>query len=247
LAPSGFRPPFRPSTGTLEEVFLEIDREGQGEIQAVIFDRDGVLLDFDLEAAARFFTPRVPLSLWEIWECWERWGAQNGFPRSLAEERIFFAGFWDSLCDEFALSNTTRDELHRFDYTTSFSVYPDVLPALQTARSANLRVGVLSNFTLASLEQSLQTTGLLPWVDVACAATVIGVSKPDLAAYAITAERLGVAPQHCLFFDDEPPCVAGAAASGMRAFHVDRALADHNLAAGKVADLGALSILLAES
>lgn len=218
-----------------------------GEIQGVIFDRDGVLLDFDMEAAARFFAPRVPLSLWEIWERWEAWGAQVGFPRSLTEELSFFEGFWDKLCDELALSAATRGELHRFDYTTCFSVYPDVAPALQLARAANLRVGVLSNFSLASLEQSLQTTGLLPWVDAACAATVIGVSKPDLAAYLIAAERLGIAPQHCLFFDDEPPCVAGAAASGMRAFHVDRTLPAHDLAAGKVADLGALSILIRDS
>lgn len=213
-------------------------------MQAVIFDRDGVLLDFDLEAAARFFTPRVPLSLWAISDRWEQWGAQVGFPRSLAEEKSFFEGFWDNICDEFALSTAIRSDLHRFDYTTCLWVYPDVVPALQAAHSAQLRVGVLSNFSLASLEQSLVTTGLAQWVDVACAATVIGVSKPDRAAYLITAERLGVAPEQCWFFDNEEACVEGALACGMQAFLVDRTLSTHEIAAGKVADLSALATLL---
>ena len=213
-------------------------------IQAVIFDRDGVLLDFDMEAAAHFFTPRVPLSLWEIFERWEAWGGQVGFPRSVAEESAFFTGFWGSLCDELALSAATRNDLQQFDYTTCLKVYPDVLPALQIARAANLRIGVLSNFALASLEHSLHTAGLASWIDVACAATVIGAAKPSPAAYAITAARLGIAPEQCLFFDDELPCVEGALAAGMQAYHVDRTLSAHDLAACKVADLGALTTLL---
>ena len=211
----------------------------------MIFDRDGVLLDFDLDAAALFFTPRVPLTLWEISDRWQQWGEQKGFPRTLAEESDFFQGFWDNLCDELTLSADIRRDLHQFNYTGCFSVYEDAIPALQIARAAHLRVGVLSNFALASLDESLAVTGLAPWVDVACAATVIGVSKPDVAAYVLTAERLGVAPTHCLFFDDEPSCVAGAAASGMQAYWVDRTLTKHDLAAGKVADLSALALLLA--
>ena len=214
------------------------------EIQAVILDRDGVLLDFDMEAAAHFFAPRLPLSLWEISDRWQLWGEQSGFPRTMEEERLFFEGFWDHLCDELGLSAATRNDLHAFDYATCLSVYPDVLPALQAARAANLKIGVLSNFALASLEHSLQTTGLATWVDVACAATVIGVSKPEYAAYAITAERLGVTLEQCLFFDDEPPCVVGAAASGMQAYLVDRRLTAHDMAAHKVTDLSALTALL---
>lgn len=204
-----------------------------------------MLLDFDLEAAARFFGARLPLSLWEISARWEDWGSRHGFPRNVDEETVFFEGFWNALADEFSLDAAIRHELHQFDYTSYLAPYPDVLPALQALHAANLRIGVLSNFALASLERSLEVTGLAGWIDVACAATVIGVSKPARAAYAITAQRLGVAPEHCLFFDDEWECVMGAAASGMRAYHVDRRLSRHDLAAAKVADLSALALLIA--
>jgi FMN phosphatase YigB (HAD superfamily) len=212
--------------------------------RAVVFDRDGVLTDFDLIAGAAFFGPRVPLSLWEISERWERWGAAIGFPKSQADEDRFFAGFWDTLCDELALPATTRRDLHRFDYTTCLAVFADAPPALRLARYTGLAVGVLSNFALASLDASLRTTGLAAWVDAACAAPVIGVAKPDLAAYRIIAERLAVEPQECLFFDDEAICVAGARAAGMTAYRVDRSRVAHDLPAGVVADLSALGLLL---
>ena len=213
-------------------------------LRAVVFDRDGVLTDFDLAAGERFFGPRVPLSLWEISDRWEQWGNQVGFPRSLAEEEAFFHGLWDSLCDELNLSDTVRDDLHAFDYSSCLHVFPDVLPALQAARGAGLRVGVLSNFGLASLDRSLAATGLSEWIDVACAATVIGASKPVPAAYAAVLERLGVEASACLFFDDEPECVEGARAVGMDAYLVDRRRERHDPAAKVAADLSLLHDLL---
>ena len=212
--------------------------------RAVVFDRDGVLTDFDLAAGAAFFGPRVPLSLWAIFERWERWGATVGFPKSQTEEERFFAAFWDALCDELTLPAATRRDLHAFDYTTCLTVFADAPPALQLARRSGLAVGVLSNFALASLAASLRTTGLAAWVDAACAATVIGAAKPDPAAYRIAAAHLGVAPHECLFFDDEVVCVEGARRAGMTAYRVDRARPDHDLAAGVVADLSALGVLL---
>lgn len=215
-------------------------------IQAVIFDRDGVLTDFDMVAGERFFGPRVPLSLWDIFLRWETLGQTIGFPSSVAEEVHFFRRFWDAISDECGLDAATRQELHDFDYTTCLQVFADARPALMACRAAGLRTGVLSNFALASLAQSLQATGLASWIDVACAATVIGAAKPDARAYLTTAAQLGVAPQQCLFFDDELPCVEGARRVGMHAFWVDRTRRDHDLDAGIVADLGALTQLIQE-
>ncbi|HXF63765.1 MAG TPA: HAD family hydrolase [Caldilineaceae bacterium] len=213
-------------------------------LRAVIFDRDGVLTDFDLVKATHFFAPRVPLSLWELSDRWEAWGRQVGFPRSPAEEAAFFRGLWDSLCDELRLAPTVRADLHSFDYTTCLTPYPDARPALEAARAAGLRIGVLSNFSLASLEASLAATGLASLVDVACAATVIGAAKPAPEAYRIAAGRLGVQPEECLFFDDEELCVAGARRVGMAAYRVDRKRQAHDLAAGIVAGLSAVPQLI---
>lgn len=213
-------------------------------IHAVVFDRDGVLTEFDLAAGEHFFGPRVPLSLWEIFARWEAQGNATGFPNSVEAEQRFFTQFWDALCDDFHLSEAVRRDLHAFDYTTCLRVFDDVRPALQQARASGLRIGVLSNFALASLEKSLRGTGLAPWIDVACAATVIGVAKPAPQAYTIVAARLGVQPEQCLFFDDEPVCVEGAARVGMHAYLVDRSRRSHDLARHVVADLSAIAELM---
>jgi putative hydrolase of the HAD superfamily len=213
-------------------------------IRAVVFDRDGVLTGFDLEKATRFFGPRVPLSLQAIAARWDAWGKRVGFPRTLAEEATFFRSFWDILCDELALDPGVRADLHRFDYTSCLLSFPDVRPALQVARAAGMRIGVLSNFSLASLDASLAATGLAEWVDAACAATVIGAAKPEPAAYRTVADRLGVAPEECLFFDDEVECVTGGRNVGMAAYRVDRARQVHALEEGVVADLSVLGRLL---
>ncbi|MEZ4555614.1 MAG: HAD hydrolase-like protein [Caldilineaceae bacterium] len=80
------------------------------------------------------------------------------------------------------------------------------------------KIGVLSNFRWRRWIASLTALGLDGLVDVACAATVIGVSKPDARAYLTICTMLDVAPADSLFFDDEPDCVKGGNLWECRAF-----------------------------
>lgn len=48
----------------------------------------------------------------------------------------------------------------------------------------------------------------------------LGVRKPDPAAFEAVADRLGIAPDRILFFDDTVENVAGARAAGLQAVHV---------------------------
>ena len=160
-------------------------------IQAIIFDRDGVLTDFDLEQAAAYFSPLLPLSLEEMSLRWEAWGQQVGFPSTIAEERVFFGGFWAALGREFHLSDDELAQLYVFDYTTCIGAFSDARPALLLAKAEGLKVGVLSNFSLASLAASLVAAGLADLVDVACAATVIGVAKPEPSSYLTVTRCVG--------------------------------------------------------
>ena len=213
-------------------------------MRAVVLDRDGVLTDFDMAVAGAYFHGLLPLSLEEMWVRWEAWGMKAGFPRSLEEENAFFRGYWDSLADECSLDEKARSRLRAFDYTDCLVAYADAKPALANAKQAGLKVGVLSNFTLASLAPSLEATGLSKLVDATCAATVIGASKPQIEAYRIAAHALGVDPEECLFFDDEQPCVDGARRAGMTAFLVDRSLDRHDLTNGTVCDLSAIAYMV---
>jgi HAD superfamily hydrolase (TIGR01509 family) len=211
---------------------------------AVIFDRDGVLTHFDINAGVAYFESLLPISVYELSDRWQQWGNRVGFPRDLGEEKAFWHGFWEHLGNEFSLPQTIKRQLHRVDYRLFLKPFPDARTALLKAQKQGLRVGVLSNFTLASLETSLSAVGFGGLVDVALAAPVIGAYKPDIAAYEAMMQALDVRPEQCLFFDDEQACVEGARASGIQTYLVDRNRTDHNLAESVICDLSALSCIL---
>jgi HAD superfamily hydrolase (TIGR01509 family) len=197
-------------------------------IRAVLFDRDGVLTNFDLEAATEFFRPLLPISVFAVAARWQAAGEQAGFPRSLAEEKAFFTSFWSQLAAEFALDEAQQAALTGLDYTRFVVSYPEVPAMLAALRRQNLRLGVLSNFSLASLDHSLMSAHLAHYFDAVCAAPVIGWSKPAAQAYQIALDALQIKANECLYFDDEEDCVAGARHLGLPAFLVDRcALADN--------------------
>ena len=213
-------------------------------IQAVIFDRDNVLTYFDMHVAMAYFEPLLPISLEALAQRWWQWRDSVVAPTTLSEEDLLFEGFWNRLGQELNLSSEQMTQLHQFDYTSVISAFPDALPALQFVKSCALHVGVLSNFELASIDASLSSSGLADWVDVAMAAPVIGVSKPEPGAYLAVARALGVAPEACLYFDDAAPWAEGARAVGMQAYWLDRARSEHSLAENIVCDLSAVQILL---
>ncbi|MFN8468176.1 MAG: HAD family phosphatase [Caldilineaceae bacterium] len=206
-------------------------------IRAVLFDRDGVLTSFDLGAAARFFQPLLPISVLELSKRWQAFGEATGFPRNSPEEKLFFAAFWQQLGDEFSLSSDQRARLECLDYARFVVPYPEVQSVLTQLRMCGIQLGVLSNFSLASLEHSLVITGLAPYFSTMCAAPVIGAAKPSPQAYEIALNGLGVNPQECLFFDDEIECVEGARQIGMRAYMVNRRAPVHSIENAIVADL----------
>jgi HAD superfamily hydrolase (TIGR01509 family) len=212
--------------------------------EAVILDRDGVLTYFDMAPAIAYFEPLLGMPIEELERLWWQWRDPAEAPSNLNEEQLLFGGFWDTLADELALSPEQRARLHQFDYTTVVRAYPDARPALLAARQRGLKIGVLSNFELASLDASLESAGLSDLIDVACAAPVIGVAKPDPEAYLTVARALSVHPENCLYFDDELSWVEGAHAVGMQAYAVDRNRTHHDLPQSIVRDLSVIPELL---
>ena len=100
--------------------------------------------------------------------------------------------------------------------------------AVRRARAAGLRTGLLSN---------AGGCGRPEWPDLFDAVVlsgIAGVAKPEAAAYALVADRLGVAPERCVFVDDLRRNVLGAVAVGMTGVH-------HTSAA---ATLGELEVLI---
>ncbi|HVL83425.1 MAG TPA: HAD-IA family hydrolase [Pseudonocardia sp.] len=85
-----------------------------------------------------------------------------------------------------------------------------VAALVRAARAAGLRTAVLSNADAVD-----PRAGFEALVDVVLVSGETGVRKPDPAAFAGAAARLGVPPEACLVVDDLPENVRAAAALGM--------------------------------
>ena len=70
------------------------------------------------------------------------------------------------------------------------------------------------------VHQTLITTGLLDLFDVVVTADDVENGKPAPDLFLLAAERLGVAPEDCIVYEDGDPGLEAAARAGMRAVDV---------------------------
>jgi len=91
-----------------------------------------------------------------------------------------------------------------------------MVDAVRQVREAGYKTAMLTNI---SREGEAIFTNLFPvdeLFDVVVDSSKVGMRKPDPEIYKLTAGRLGVAPERCLFIDDLLSNVEAAAALGMQ-------------------------------
>lgn len=190
--------------------------------KAVIFDRDGVLTYFRARHAASYFSRLGLNQLDRLLIEWNQLVHSIGEPKTIADEERLFRTFWDQLAKKYDLSTQINEQLRNIDYTLFMAAHEDAEPVLSRLKNRNIRIGVLSNFGLASIDKSLEKVGLAQFIDVAAAAPVIGAKKPDPKAYLHILDAMEIGASDCLYIDDEWECVQGAQSVGMVSFWLCR-------------------------
>ena len=179
---------------------------------------------------------------------------QLGMERSLVVETIF-GGHGDGsdnpwhdleagLCgfdDDFADRMQARFDAHsvRFDLASFVSwvcdatnePQPRVVETVRRARAAGIPTLLLTNSVTGFFPVIEATIPVDELFDHVLESLRIGVRKPVAQAYEMAAATLGVAPEHCVFADDQEVNVAAARALGMTGIFVaDDVEASHALA-----------------
>jgi putative hydrolase of the HAD superfamily len=98
----------------------------------------------------------------------------------------------------------------------------DVIAAVRSARDAGIRTGLISNSWGTSIYDPDALEGLFDEIVIS---GDVGLHKPQPEIYQLAADRLGVAPEECVFVDDLRENVRGAEEVGMTAvLHRDTAV-----------------------
>lgn len=94
---------------------------------------------------------------------------------------------------------------------------PGVMTLVQAARvCADVGLAIATSGNADKQFPVIEGTGLhLDWFDAVVTGEDVTRKKPDPQIYLVTAEKLGVAPEHCVVFEDAPAGVAAAKAAGM--------------------------------
>lgn len=118
------------------------------------------------------------------------------------------------------------DDLYRLyldAHRSSWQVFPDAIPTLNTLASAGYRLAVVTNGIEALQHAKLQTMELAPYFHAVVCADTAGSGKPDPRIFQMAAQRMGVDPSSCWHVGDQIQADAvGAVAARMHPVLIDR-------------------------
>ncbi|MEV2216532.1 HAD family hydrolase [Streptomyces sp. NPDC050997] len=127
--------------------------------------------------------------------------------------------------DDSTMSDADADawfERYIGHYETAWTLFPDVLPALDTL-AASHRHAVLSNSSIHVQDRKLRVLGVHDRFEVILCAAELGVSKPAAGAFLAACDALELAPRQVAYVGDHPEIDGrGAADAGLLSVWIDR-------------------------
>ena len=186
-------------------------------IQACIFDLDGVIVD-----TAKYH-----------YQAWRRLANSLGFDFSEAQnEQLKGVGRMDSLEIILNIGNKVLDDVEKKALTAqkndwyleniatmkSDEILPGVTHFLDELKTNHIRIALGS--ASKNAVSTLRKVGLLERFEVIIDGTKTTRSKPDPQVFQLGAAGLDIAPENCIVFEDAPKGVTAALRAGMYAIGV---------------------------
>lgn len=184
-------------------------------IDVLLFDLGGVLVHWTgieplIALSARPLTPEDARRFW----------LESPAVRAFETGRIAPRDFATAAIAELDLRATPERFLEEFlDWDRG--PFPDALALLDALRERGApRLACLSNNNELHWEKIRDRYGFGPRFEHAYLSQEIGHVKPDPGSYLHVIQDLGCPPERIVFFDDNPECIVGAEAVGLRAYQV---------------------------
>lgn len=185
-------------------------------LQAFIFDMDGVIchtMPYHLKAWAEYIaqTPELPDEM--VKDLPQMGGKRNSeLLRELVGEQISEA--------EIQRWGAGKEAVYRDLIRHEIIWLPGLMEFLQKSRSGGFKLGLGTSACRENVDLLLSHQDLLRFFDATVIETDVTQGKPDPQCYLLVAERLGIAPNQCLVFEDAIAGVKSAQNAGMRCWGV---------------------------
>lgn len=184
-------------------------------IRAVIFDLDGTLVD----------------SMW-MWESIDiEFLTARGLemPENLKYEieGISFAQTADYFIKRFGLKDTPQELMKIWNgmayekYCKEVPLKPGAKQFLDLLKEKGIRVGIGTSNSYELTGACLKAHDILEDIDYILTSDEVPNGKPAPDIYLMVAEHFGVAPEHCMVFEDIPNGMRAAISAGMKVCGVE--------------------------
>ncbi|MCA9325252.1 HAD-IA family hydrolase [Candidatus Saccharibacteria bacterium] len=172
--------------------------------EAIIFDLFGVVLNDSLGQMLDELARTDPKGVVEVWDLIHQ------VSRGMIDRE-------DSNRQVAAIFGMTVDEYRQ--RVAAGEVRNTQLLELISQLRGTYKTAILSNISKGGLSRRFSSQELDKYFDVVVGSADVGMAKPDLEVYRLTATRLGVEPARCIFTDDKSDFCEAAIETGMRAIH----------------------------
>jgi len=190
-----------------------------GQFQAYLFDCDGTIVD---SMPLHYIAWKAALAEWSCSFDEALFYSWGGKP---VTEIIATLNSMQGLAMPVEAVGKRKEGLY-YDLLPQLKAIPEVLEHID-AQQGRIPFAVVSGGHTSSVVRSLTSVNLLDRFETIVGAEDYINSKPAPDAFLLAAQRLGVAPQHCLVFEDTDLGIQAATAAGMASVRVPLA-ADRN-------------------
>ena len=190
------------------------------DVRALLFDLDGTLID----------------SMPHHHDAWVEWHARRGLKidadgffaatAGRSNDEIFADMLPGTSAAQIAVLVDEKEALYREFAAPTLALINGAQAYVQRARKAGLRLAVCTASTPLNMALAFQRFGIDTWVETVVSPvdrsseTGVGArlrGKPHPDIFLEAARRLGIAPEHCVVYEDAPLGVEGARRAGMQA------------------------------
>ena len=181
-------------------------------MKAVIFDFDETIIDLEPQHtfAHDALCKAMHADYSELPESFRKSSGRRIID-DIRDMRAHF-GWSDSEASLFALRQRFFDEACERAQLTPM---PGAIKMIRTLHARGIPLAIASSAVRNSIDAILIRLGVRDCFDVLVDGSEVVHGKPDPEAYLITAEKLGVAPEECLVFEDSEVGVLAAKRAGM--------------------------------